>query len=41
MTNEELYRQIQAGDTAAFERLYRQLENFIRTIALEDRKSVV
>ena len=25
MTNEELYRQIQAGDTAAFERLYRQL----------------
>ena len=35
MTNEELYRQIQAGDTAAFERLYRQLENFIRTIALD------
>ena len=24
MTNEELYRQIQAGDTAAFERLYRR-----------------
>lgn len=35
MTNEELYRQIQAGDTAAFKRLYRQLENFIRTIALD------
>lgn len=35
MTNEELYRQIQAGNTAAFERLYRQLENFVRTIALD------
>lgn len=35
MTNEELYRQIQSGDTAAFERLYRQLENFIRAIALD------
>lgn len=35
MTNEELYRQIQAGDTAAFEQLYSQLENFIRAIALD------
>ena len=35
MTNEELYRQIRAGDTAAFEQLYGQLENFIRAIALD------
>ena len=35
MTNEELYWQIQAGHPGAFERLYGQLENFIRAIALD------
>lgn len=35
MTNEELYREIQAGDPGAFEQLYGQLENFIRAIALD------
>lgn len=35
MTNEELYRRVQAGDASAFEQLYGQLENFIRAIALD------
>lgn len=39
MTNEKLYRQIQAGDTTAFEMLYGQLENFIRAIALDAARS--
>ena len=34
MTNEELYQKIRGGDADAFEQLYEQLENFIRTIAL-------
>ena len=35
MTNEELYWKIQVGDSGSFEQLYRQLENFIRAIALD------
>lgn len=35
MTNEELYQKARGGDTGAFERLYGQLENFIRAIALD------
>ena len=34
MENEELYRLAQAGEADAFERLHKQLANFIR-----DRKS--
>ena len=35
MENEELYRRAQAGEADAFERLHKQLANFIRSIALE------
>ena len=35
MTNEKLYQKARGGDTGAFERLYNQLENFIRAIALD------
>lgn len=35
MTNEELYWKVRGGDADAFERLYGQLENFIRAIALD------
>lgn len=35
MTNEELYRRIQVGDTGAFDQLYGQMEKFIRSIALD------
>ena len=35
MTNEELYQKVRGGDADAFERLYGQLENFIRAIALD------
>ena len=35
MTNEELYKRAQAGEADAFERLHKQLANFIRSIALE------
>ena len=35
MENEELYRLAQAGEADAFERLHKQLANFIRSIALE------
>ena len=35
MTNEELYQKAQAGDADAFEQIHRQLENFIRSIALD------
>lgn len=35
MTNEELYQKAQAGDAGAFEQLHGQLENFIRSIALD------
>ena len=35
MTNEELYRRVQAGDASSFDQLYGQLENFIRAIALD------
>ena len=35
MTNEELYQKARGSDTDAFERLYGQLENFIRAIALD------
>ena len=33
MENEELYRLAQAGEADAFERLHKQLANFIRSIA--------
>ena len=39
MTNEELYQKARGGDTDAFERLYSQLENFIRAIALDAARS--
>ena len=35
MTNEELYRRVQAGDTGSFDQLYGQMENFIRANALD------
>lgn len=35
MTNEELYRKVRDGDASAFDQLYKQLENFIRAIALD------
>lgn len=35
MTNEELYQKARGGDADAFEQLYGQLENFIRSIALD------
>ena len=39
MTNEELYQKVRDGDASAFDQLYKQLENFIRAIALDaDRK---
>ena len=38
MTNEELYRRVQAGDASSFDQLYGQLENFIRAIALDAAK---
>lgn len=38
MTNEELYQKVRDGDAEAFERLYGQLENFIRAIALDAAK---
>ena len=35
MTNEELYQKDRDGDASAFDQLYKQLENFIRAIALD------
>ena len=35
MTNEELYQKVRGGESTAFDQLYRQMENFIRAIALD------
>ena len=40
MTNEELYRRVQAGDTGSFDQLYGQMENFIRANALDAARRV-